>query len=151
MHQTIDIRRAQLSEIVPLRHEVLRAGLPVSEAIFAGDELPSSRHYGAFVGAEGAVRTVGCATLHASAWEDRRAWQLRGMATAPDFRRCGVGKMMLLRMQNDLLAEPDLPRFLWCNARTPAIAFYQSLGWQVVSEVFDIPTAGPHVRMIRPG
>src|SRR5690349_2934028 len=56
----IVIRAAELSEIVDLRHAVLRQGLPRAEAIFAGDDAPTSRHYGAFC--DGTA--VGCATLH---------------------------------------------------------------------------------------
>jgi len=44
---------------------------------------------------------------------------------------------------------PAAPRLLWCNARVPAVGFYESLGWRVVSERFEIPTAGPHVKMVR--
>ena len=33
--------------------------------------------------------------------------------------------------------------------RAPAVPFYQRAGWTVVSDVFDIPTAGPHHRMTR--
>ena len=33
--------------------------------------------------------------------------------------------------------------------RVPAERFYHRLGWKTVSEVFEIPTAGPHVRMTR--
>lgn len=46
-------------------------------------------------------------------------------------------------------ARRDEPGWLvWCNARTSAIGFYEKLGWQVVSEPFDVLTAGPHVKMV---
>ena len=149
----VEIRRADWAEIVDLRHEILRAGLPRSEAIFPGDELSSSRHYGAFVTLAvqdgSAPRTVGCATFHASQWQGEPAWQLRGMASALDYRGTGLGRRLLSRADEDVLADPNASRLLWCNARVPAVGFYRLLGWDVVSDVFEIPTAGPHVKMVR--
>ena len=143
------IRRAELGEIIDLRHAVLRAGLPRDAAIFRGDELPTTRHYGVFAVNGGQLITVGCATFHLNQWERSPAWQLRGMATAPEYRGKRFGKAMLALADREILADPSAPRSLWCNARVPAIGFYQTLGWTVVSDQFDIPTAGPHVRMIR--
>jgi GNAT superfamily N-acetyltransferase len=143
------VRPATLNEIVDLRYDVLRAGLPREAAIFEGDSDPTSRHYGAFVeGDETGFRNIGCATLHLNRWLDEPAWQLRGMATAPDFRNAGVGSELLSYVEADLLATHPV-HLLWCNARVPAIRFYQRMGWQTVSEEFEIPTAGPHVRMVR--
>ena len=149
MADNFAVRRADWREIVNLRHAVLRAGLPREAAMFAGDELASSRHYGAFTSGDGGARAVSCATLHLSQWEEQPAWQLRGMATAPEFRRRGLGKTLLQLAERDVLAEPAAPRVLWCNARVPAIEFYQLQGWQIVSERFEIPTAGPHFRMLK--
>ena len=141
----IRVRRAGLDELVDLRHAVLRKGLPRGEAMFLGDEAPTSRHYGAFRGGE----VLCCATLHASAWEGEPAWQLRGMATAPHARRTGLGRRVLKRIEDDLRQHAGGVLLLWCNARVPAVAFYREMGWEVVSGEFEIPTAGPHVRMIK--
>ena len=138
-----EVKRVSPEVIVDLRHMVLRDGLPRSEAIFPGDERPESRHYGAFSNS----RLVGCLTLHVSEWETQPAWQLRGMAVAADARTLGVGRAMIEFMERDLINAPI--RQLWCNARVPASGFYVKLGWQIVSDQFEIPTAGPHVRMTR--
>jgi predicted GNAT family N-acyltransferase len=141
----VTVRRVQLDAIVDLRHGVLREGLPRDAAIFDGDADPTSRHYGAFVD----DRLVGCATLHLNSYEGGPAWQLRGMAVAPEFRRQNIGRAMLDYI--DMETGSDLSvRLFWCNARVPATPFYQNLGWEIVSERFEIPTAGPHVRMVRP-
>lgn len=141
----VTVRRVKLETIVDLRHAVLREGLPREAAIFDGDDDPTSRHYGAFDG----DRLVGCATLHLNSYEGVPAWQLRGMAVAPEFRRQNIGRAMLDYI--DMETGSDLSvRLFWCNARVPATPFYQSLGWEIVSEMFQIPTAGPHVRMFRP-
>jgi GNAT superfamily N-acetyltransferase len=140
----IRVEPVAVDSIVDLRHQVLRQGLPREAALFDGDNNPSSLHFGAFDG----HRLVGCVTLHASRWEEQSAWQLRGMAVAPEYRKAGVGGA-LLRVAEDHLSTDGKTRMLWCNARVPAAAFYQKFGWQIVSEVFEIPTAGPHVRMIK--
>ena len=140
----LQIRRATAAEVVDLRHAVLRAGLPRETAIFVGDYDPTARH---FVATQG-DRIVGCATLHLNRWRDQPAWQLRGMAVAPDHQRGGVGAQLLLAIEESV--RDDSPtRQLWCNARVPAVAFYQKHGWSVASDVFDVPTAGPHVKMIK--
>jgi GNAT superfamily N-acetyltransferase len=145
--EEILIRRGTLDEIVDLRHVILRAGLPREEAIFQGDADASSRHYAAVHAVTGQV--VGCATVHLNTWQGEPAWQLRGMATDPAVRRAGVGRGLLELLEQDLRADRTAAPQLWCNARTPASGFYQRMGWEVVSEVFEIPTAGPHVRMTK--
>lgn len=132
------VRRATRDEILPLRHAVLRPGLPVAEAWFDGDDDPATVHAGAFRD-DGAP--VGCVTLMPRPWRDA-AWQLRGMATHPDVRGRGVGKALLA------FAENGRTR-LWCNARVAAAGFYAKHGWTVESDEFDLPGVGPHVVMRR--
>ncbi len=139
----MDIRQVRVEEIVGLRHRVLREGMPRESAVFAGDELETSRHFAAMEG----ERVVGCLTLHLSEWEGRAAYQLRGMATDDRVRGTGVGKL-LLESAEAFVRGTGVGQ-LWCNARVPAAGFYERGGWQVVSEEFEIPTAGPHVRMVR--
>ena len=138
-----EVRRVSADQIIDLRHVVLRDGLPRSEAIFPGDDSDHARHYGAFED----DRLIGCVTLHLNEWEKQPAWQLRGMAVAADARTSGVGRTMIEVLERDLDDSPI--RQLWCNARVPASGFYVKLGWKIVSEQFEIPTAGPHVRMTR--
>jgi GNAT superfamily N-acetyltransferase len=141
----LELRRASVEELLDLRHGVLRQGLPREAAIFEGDDEPNTRHYGAFH-----RRTaVGCATLMLNRWDGEPAWQVRGMATDARFRSRGLGAA-LLGMAEAELADEGLPlRLLWCNARVPAARFYEKLGWAVRSDPFDIPTAGPHVKMTK--
>lgn len=137
----IRIERAVLAQIIDLRHRILRAGLPRETAIFAGDDAETARHYAAWQ--QGAV--VGCATFHLNSFENEPAWQLRGMASEQGMQRKGIGAALLRFAENELRTSSTL--LLWCNARVPAVGFYLKQGWAVVSEEFDIPTAGPHVRM----
>ena len=143
-----EIRPITAEETIPLRHAILRAGLPRETAIFPGDEAPTSRHFGAFV--EG--RLVGVATIHFVPLLDRPglppAYQVRGMATAEEARGQGIGGALLAACVAEAICAGG--HFLWCNARTPAAVFYSRHGFKATDGIFDIPTAGPHYRMIRP-
>jgi N-acetylglutamate synthase-like GNAT family acetyltransferase len=141
----VRVRRATPAEVVDLRHAVLRGGLPRETAIFPGDEKPEAIHV---VAEAGDGRIVGCVTLHPSTWNGRPAWQLRGMATDPAMRGSGVGRAMLDLVERLVRSESGV-RQMWCNARVPAAGFYQQAGWAIESEQFEIPAAGPHVRMTK--
>lgn len=143
MRHAPEHRRVAVEEILSLRHRILRAGLPFETARFEGDLDASTRHYAAFEDGT----PVNCLTLVASTWNGRPAWQLRGMATETAWQRRGIGREALEAALADAgRDEPD--RIAWCNARTSAIGFYERLGWRVASEPFDVPTAGPHVKMV---
>jgi len=138
------VRIASIKEIIPLRHEILRKGLPVETARFAGDESPEARHAGVF---DGGGRCLACGTLSCEGYEGKRAYRLRGMAVAENHRRRGLGAAVLRFLEEE--ARKEGGRLLWCNARTPAVAFYEKYGWRTVGEEFVIETAGPHFRMVK--
>jgi GNAT superfamily N-acetyltransferase len=138
------IRRAAAEELIDLRHRVLRAGLPRELAIFLGDELPISRHFGAFDDQS----IICCATFHLEPWQTEPAWRLRGMATDAGFRSKGIGRA-LLNFAEEMIINENPIRLFWCNARLPAARFYQSVDWKIASDVFEIPTAGPHYVMVK--
>ena len=140
------VRPVTLAAILPLRHAILRPGLPLATAHFDGDDDPTTMHLAAVLDADDAV--VGCATLMARPYRNHPAWQLRGMATRADLARRGVGRAVLAAAEA-LVRERGNPLVLWCNARLAAVPFYQSGGWRVVSEEFDIPGVGPHHVMVR--
>jgi GNAT superfamily N-acetyltransferase len=142
--RTVIIRRSSADEIIDLRHRVLRPGLPRDAAMFPGDELPSSGHFGAF--ADGIA--VCCATFHLNSWDSAPALQLRGMATDAGMRGKGLGRAVLHLAESAMTADRRVLQ-LWCNAREIAVPFYQSMGWAIASEKFEIPTAGPHFRMTK--
>ncbi len=142
MGAAVQICRAE--HILDLRHRILRAGLPSETARFEGDEAPSTVHFCATLG-DG--RVVGCVSLMRCGIDGADAWQLRGMAVEPDMQRAGVGRLLL--REAEAHAKKAGPPHLWCNARVSAANFYERHGWVTVSKPFDIPNAGPHVRMTR--
>ena len=142
------VRQINAAETIDIRWPVLRAGLPRASAIFPGDDHPATRHFGAFASAEGlvAVASVYIAPLPEYP-QTGNVWQLRGMATLPAAQRQGFGSALVRAC---LAAVIDAGgEILWCNARTPARSFYAMHGFTEISAEFDIPTAGPHVRMWR--
>ncbi len=145
----IEIRRVTLEKILDLRHRILRAGLPPESAHFNGDEAQTTLHLAAFaVDARGRAgnHAIGCLSLMLNAFDAQPAWQLRGMAVDEPHQRQGLGREMIMQAEQTAALE-GRASVLWCNARLPAAGFYQKQGWSIVSEVFEIPTAGPHVKM----
>ena len=139
----IHVRPGAPYEVIDLRHAVLRAGLPRETAIFAGDDAPQTVHVVALDNDD----IIGCATMIPSAWEGQKAWQLRGMAVAPHLQRSGVGGLMLKELQRIAQHAAGDVRLMWCNARSPAVPFYERHGWMLASSEFVIETAGPHFKM----
>jgi ribosomal protein S18 acetylase RimI-like enzyme len=77
----------------------------------------------------------------------RSPWQLRGMATDPTARGIGAGRALLAEGLARVAAlGGDL---VWCDARVPAVGFYERMGFEVVTERFGKPEGGPHVGMVR--
>jgi GNAT superfamily N-acetyltransferase len=139
-----DIHTVSIDAILNLRHAVLRAGMPPEAAKFDGDEEPTTIHVAAIDGDS----VVGCATMLRRNWKDESAWQVRGMAVAPEYRSRGIGAKLLSALEQSA-RDNGYSQLFWCNARVPAENFYKQNGWETQGEVFDIPTAGPHYRMTK--
>jgi GNAT superfamily N-acetyltransferase len=139
----IRIERVAVEAIIDLRHAILRPGLPRETARFPGDDDPQTVHLAAKAG----PKVVGCATILVNEWNGERACQLRGMAIDPAYQRRGIGRKMLAEV--DLISAQKGTRLLWANVRKPATEFYQKCEWVIASEEFEIPTAGPHFKMVR--
>jgi GNAT superfamily N-acetyltransferase len=142
----IEVRAITASETWPLRLAVLRPGRPLPAAQFAGDELPSTKHFGAFQGSA----LVGITSLFLADMPENpglSALQLRGMATAPEVRGAGFGRALVAACL--ACGRESGMKLIWCNARTSAVGFYSKLSWEIAGAEFDIPDVGPHFRMWR--
>lgn len=139
----ITLRPATCPEIIALRQEVLRPGLPIDTARFDGDEADDTFHFGAF---DETGRNIGCVTLLHRPLDGRDAYQLRGMATAPSHRGKAIGTALLQLAQTHIRQHTNA-RLLWCNARVSATGFYLRHGWRIEGEPFGLPHAGQHYRM----
>jgi GNAT superfamily N-acetyltransferase len=141
------VREVAATEVIAVRWPVLRPGYPRDSAIFAGDDAPETRHFGTF--ADGVLASV--ASIYRAPLPEcpnvAEAWQLRGMATLPEYRGRGFGRLILVACEN--ASRAGGAELIWCNARVSAAAFYARHGWQILGGEFDIPTVGPHFRMWR--
>jgi GNAT superfamily N-acetyltransferase len=136
------VSRVPPHAVLDLRHRVLRQGLPPESAVFEGDDEPTAIHLGAFDGST----MVGCVSLLQREWKGEPAWQMRGMAVDESMRGTGVGAALLDEVDR-IVSASTFSKLNWCNARLVAKGFYERHGWTVESELFDIPTAGPHHKM----
>jgi [ribosomal protein S5]-alanine N-acetyltransferase len=139
--KNLQIVRIDVEEIIDLRHKVLRPGLARESAIFDGDA--KAVHLAAMK----MGKIAGCASILTNTFENESACQLRGMAVDPRYQKQGIGRLLLAEVER--IAAEKRVKLLWANCRVPAVEFYRKLGWSVVSEEFEGPTAGPHVKMIR--
>jgi len=140
----VSIRIVKAQEVIPIRQVILRPNRAVSECVFAHDDDPDTRHFGAF--ADGTM--VGIASVyHLSppGTADAGAWQLRGMAVLENSQRRGIGSALLQACREHVVAR-GVTR-LWCNARTGAVPFYAKHGFEITGAEFIIPDVGPHYVM----
>lgn len=77
---------------------------------------------------------------------DLPAWQLRGMATAPQYRRRGVGTGLIAAVIGTLEARGA--RLLWCEARVSAIGFYAGLDFVGEGELYTQAETGIEHRLM---
>ena len=79
---------------------------------------------------------------------NRPAIQIRQMGTLPSHQRQGNAAKVLGDLEksaNKILGAKT--GFL--QARAPAIPFYESQGWVIIDEEYDIPGIGPHRSMMK--
>ncbi len=140
------IRSISAAEARNLRSALLRPFQLPDELVYFGDDAPDTLHAGAFVGDE----LIGIATVCRDPLPGEDApdvWRLRGMATKPEARGEGHGRALLERCISHVRERKG--RLLWCNGRVSASGFYQTLGFDVCGEEFEISGTGPHYLMKR--
>ncbi|WP_231426296.1 GNAT family N-acetyltransferase [Pedobacter sp. Leaf250] len=130
-------------EVLPLRSLVLRNDKPLAECIFDGDTNYDTFHLGYVENDE--IRSIASLMRNDFFPDDGEGYQLRGMATHPDFAGRGYGAA-LINFAVEYLKEYKTD-YLWCNARSNAATFYKKLGFINESPEFDIPGIGFHYEM----
>lgn len=140
------IRFIKAEQTLPLRSEVLLNGLDPAECIFDHDLYPTTFHMGYFD--QGRLVCVLTGMLERHGKLPKSAYRLRGMATAPEARRKGYAAQLLLAAVEHLRSQLHID-YLWFNARLVAFPFYEALGFEYMSDEFDIPGIGPHREMFK--
>lgn len=131
-----------------LRRAVLRPAWPAGSPMH-GDDNPDAVHLAA-LDEDGGV--VGALLVLPRAYplrpEIAGAWQLRGMATAPQLRGQGIGGRLIAAAIEEIRSRDG--RVVWCDARTSAVGFYRRHGFIAEGEEFlHAETGIPHYRMWR--
>jgi GNAT superfamily N-acetyltransferase len=141
----LQIQRVTAADTFPLRQRVLRPHETFDALASREDDDSDPCHFAAVE----AGTVIGSASVgrESPPWAaDRQpAWRLRGMATAEDRRREGVGTALLDAVIDHVRRCGG--GLLWCNARMPAVAFYERAGLMTRGESWDVPDIGPHVAM----
>ena len=143
----VDVVAIDATATRALRLRVLRFGAPEDSVDFPGDHAADSAHFGARF-SSGDLLSVGSVICEPAPWAPtKRAWRIRGMATAPEVRSQGHGARVLAAIMEHV--DRHGGGFVWCNARTPAVRFYERAGFVTRGEPWDDPEVGPHVAMWR--
>jgi GNAT superfamily N-acetyltransferase len=136
-----DLRPITATETLQLRQQVLRPNQRPEEQVYSNDDAADALHAGAF--RDG--KLVGIATVFRDAppgETNPRAWRLRGMAVLPEMQGQGIGHALVEFCVAHIRAQAGT--LLWCNGRTSARAFYESLGFRATGAEFDVPISGAH-------
>ncbi|MHA4894695.1 GNAT family N-acetyltransferase [Pedobacter sp. PWIIR3] len=132
-------------QVLPLRSKVLRNGLDPDKCKFPTDEITDGFHLGCFVGEE----LVSIATFFPEDYPEQGTggYRLRGMATDSLSAGKGYGAE-LINFAVETLTSANAS-YIWCNARKIAVGFYHKLGFEIISDEFEVPGIGPHFNMIK--
>jgi ribosomal protein S18 acetylase RimI-like enzyme len=127
-------------QTLDLRSSELRNGLDRNLCGFEGDNDEESFHVGYF---QDEV-LVCVATFHKQQREgfQGKGYQLRGMATRTKYQGKGIGNQLL--NFSIVYLRGQMANYIWCNARKVAYKFYQGIGFEYISEEFELPKIGPH-------
>ncbi|SEL87181.1 GNAT family N-acetyltransferase [Parapedobacter koreensis] len=136
------IKFIDTEDTLPLRSLVLRNGAPLANCHFQGDDSETTFHMGYVANDQDTVCILTC---QLEPLEDYQGvgYRLRGMATHPDWQGKRIGSQLLNAAINHLAVDLTAD-YLWCNARRVAYDFYRHLGFDMISEEFEIPGIGPH-------
>ncbi|MDA9555067.1 GNAT family N-acetyltransferase [Pelobium sp.] len=138
------VKFLQTVDVLSLRNRILREGkLKDEECVFLNDDATDTFHLG-YVKDDQIISTASFHHQNREGFEGN-AYQLRGMATDAAFQGKGYGNQLVNFAIVYLRGQKV--NYLWCNARKKAFRFYQNLGFEFISEEFDIPGIGPHKTM----
>lgn len=142
------VLRISAGDTYSIRQQVLIPDHDIKKAKFENDDDEDiSFHLGAFKDSK-LVSVASFFYDRNPLFKDQHQYQLRGMATLPDYQAQGLSSE-LLTMAFPIIKQ-NFCTLLWCNARTSAMGYYEKVGFsQLDGKVFDIPGIGSHVLMFK--
>jgi GNAT superfamily N-acetyltransferase len=135
----ISVVQIPVEQTRALRQSVLRPHESLDQ--LAADEPGDV--YAAGVFRDGALVAVGFAAPDGPPG----SWRVRAMATVAEERGRGLGAAVLEALVRHVREHGGVR--VWCNARTPARAFYERAGFHATSQEFEIAPIGAHFVMER--
>lgn len=72
--------------------------------------------------------------------------QVRGVITSDQIRGAGFGRVIMEYVEDEIKKDPEDYKTIIMDARVVAQDFYEHLGYETISEVYDIAQI-PHVKM----
>ena len=140
----MEVKLIRAQDTYEIRKKVLRENIPLSHE-FNGDLDEKTFHIGAFYNDKliGVASFMNADSDHFSGVQ----YQLRGMATADDYRGYGAGKLMMQKAFEIL--ESRSADYLWCNARIVALDFYRKMGLKTFGNMFTLTYVGDHYIMFK--
>ena len=129
--------------IYPLREEVIIKGTDRSKNSFDGDHEKESFHTALLIAGE----VLACASFFQRAFENQKAFQLRGMAVKESHRGKGLGYRLM--QYSEAVSKDKGIYFLWANARIKAVNFYLKMDWVAQAKTFEVKGVGPHKRITK--
>lgn len=143
----MDIKQIDYRDAVPIRQQMLRPGRKIEECYFEGDADELTFHLGAYINDKLASVASFYFRPHPEIQETLHQYQLRGMATLPDYQHKGFSRS-LLETAFPIIKNNHVT-LVWCNARAEAVGFYEKAGFIKQGDSFIIPDIGLHYLMIK--
>ena len=142
----IKIGAISVLEAITVRHPVLRFGKPIASCRFNGDNEPTTKHFGIFE-TDNLVGVITVLENNLDGFEDKKQFQLRGMAVLESHQKMGFGLQMM--HFTELYIKNQSGTLIWCNARMAAVAFYEKAGYTKLGPSFEIQDVGLHFKMFK--
>lgn len=142
------VLRINAVDTYQIRQKVLIPDHDIKKVKFEHDDDEDiSFHLGAFKDSQ-LVSVASFYYERNTIFTDLHQYQLRGMATLPEFQGQGLSSE-LLNMAFPIIKQ-NFCTLLWCNARVTAIGYYEKVGFKIQdATVFEIEGIGPHVLMYK--
>ena len=142
------VLRISASDTYLLRQQVLVPDRDLKKVKFEfDDDEDISFHLGAFKDSK-LVSVASFFYERNTLFKDLHQYQLRGMATLPEYQGQGLSSE-LLTMAFPIIKQ-NFCTLLWCNAKTSAVGFYEKVSFQKYDgSIFTVPGIGPHTLMFK--
>lgn len=146
--ESFTLEPVSIEQVLPLRARILRPHQPIENSQYPEDHFSKTLHL-AVLNLEGEVLSCGTfiSQAHPQFSESLNPYRLRGMATAREFQKLGLGRRLLASAES-LLQQRGCD-LIWFNARTSAEGFYTKLSYTAIDKIFDIPGVGDHKIMYK--